>query len=514
MCISEGTDDMDATLDQSSPRSMRESFGDFFYSQETPYGIALMRIALPSVLLFVVVPRWFHARELFSSDGATASLATNYGAFDFPPEPSGAVAVALMTLLILTLISSSIGWYTRVSLVISFSLYTYLNLLDCLSTLTKYSVISSHLLLLLALSPCGSVWSMDRWTSKEKLRPRFHIWPRRLMQLLIGLIYLGAATTKLHTNTYFTSDQLRYWMMTDVNNNNPAGEILSFYPELLILMANVAILWQLVFVFVVWQPRVRVVALGMGAFFHLTTTPTLGLYIFPFVMLSSYLCFLSEHDVRRARIFVRKQLRKSEFFVQFRSRLKILRLSRSPRPVPQTLTTVASQGRIVWLRSFYVWGAILLGSTVAGVAAEYSLDPYQRRGSGGPLRLRQADPTLVARLSEPLTPIAEDDLILSMDVGRSTLGGVLFDLHETFQRGEHFLVQVSLTDPHPDLWLECNLLDTSGVTIHRAQQIVPREQLRATWDYSLPDSLPAGTYTLKLRTANGELGTKRVTITR
>lgn len=505
---------MDVILDPEKKRSLRESLGLFFYSQETPYGMALVRIALPIVLLFVVVPRWFHARELFSADGAAAPLAMNYGAFNFPPEPSGTVAVALMTMLVLALISSSIGWYTRISLVISFSLYTYLNLLDCLSTLTKYSVISSHLLLLLALSPCGSIWSVDSWRSKEKGRPKFHVWPRRLMQLLIGLIYLGAATTKLHTNTYFTSDQLRYWLMTDLNNNNPAGEILSFYPELIIVMANVAILWQLVFVFVVWQPRVRVVALGMGAFFHLTTTPALGLYIFPYIMLSSYLCFLSERDVRRLRIFVRKLLRQTSFFDGLRSRLSPGYTSGRFGTEPRLATASASQARIAWLGSFYVWGAIMLGSAVAGVAAEYSLDPYQKRGANGPLPLRPANPALVARLSEPLTPIAEEDLILSMDVGRSTLGGVLFDLHDTFRTDEHFLVQVSLTDPHPDLWLECNLLDTSGVTIHRAGQIVPREQLRATWDYFVPGELPAGDYALELRTANGELATKRVSITR
>ncbi|GIT28627.1 MAG: hypothetical protein Ct9H300mP1_06730 [Planctomycetaceae bacterium] len=48
----------------------------------------------------------------------------------------------------------------------------------------------------------------------------FPAWPRRLMQLLIGLIYLGAAITKIHTPTFFSGDQLRFWLMTDVNNSN------------------------------------------------------------------------------------------------------------------------------------------------------------------------------------------------------------------------------------------------------------------------------------------------------
>ncbi len=46
--------------------------------------MAVVRMLLPAVLLLVMVPRWFHARELFSLDGAPAPLADNYGYFDFP----------------------------------------------------------------------------------------------------------------------------------------------------------------------------------------------------------------------------------------------------------------------------------------------------------------------------------------------------------------------------------------------------------------------------------------------
>lgn len=504
---------MDASIDHAETRNLKASLNDFFYSKETPYGLALVRIFLPLILLCVIVPRWSFARELYSSDGAAAPLALTYQVMNFPPEPSGTLAVIMMSVLVLSLICSSAGWFTRTSLTVSLCLYTYISLLDSLSTMTKYSAISSHLLLILALSRCGSVWSVDSWRAAKKLRPRFHVWPRRLMQLLIGLIYLGAAMTKLHTGEYFSSDQLRHWLMTNLNHHNPAGEILSFYPEIIIAMANIAILWQLIFVFVVWRPWARFLILGMGVFFHVSTTPTLGLYIFPCVMISSYLGFLSERDVRLCIVGGRRLFRRFETLRRLRSLNVVRSFAEFLGRTQQGSDVSASAKRAAWLGSFYAWATILFCSAVVGVAAEHSLDPYKQRGADGPLPLRPADPRLIARLNEPFETIADIDLVLSLDVGSSTLGGVLLDLDDEYRRDEPFIVQLTLVPPHPDMWLECNLLDPTGITIHRAGQVVSREQLRANWNYQIPGTLPVGTYTLELRTVDRVLATRPISIT-
>ena len=106
-------------------------------------------------------------------------------------------------------------------------------MLDCLSTFTKYSVISSHVLFLLCLSNCGTIWSVDRWRAAGRADdgpPRTSAWPRRLVQLLIGTVYFGAAFTKMHTDGFMSGDQIRFWLLTNVNNSNPLGEHLAMYP--------------------------------------------------------------------------------------------------------------------------------------------------------------------------------------------------------------------------------------------------------------------------------------------
>jgi hypothetical protein len=196
----------------------------FFFAMEVPYAMALLRIVFPIVMMGMVLPRWYVVRELFSADGATAQLSTGYG-YSMLPEFSGTVAVALYAIMIFTLLTASIGWCTRVSLAISGVLFTYFSMLDYVSTLTKYTVIATHVLFLLTLSASGSLWSVDAWLAGRKRNhwpgqpsaeyQKFPCWPRRLLQIFIGVVYFGAAITKMHTPLFFTGDMLHQFQAPD-----------------------------------------------------------------------------------------------------------------------------------------------------------------------------------------------------------------------------------------------------------------------------------------------------------
>src|SRR3972149_7802799 len=151
--------------EQTGPHS---ALGRFFYEREVPFGMALVRIFLPIGILLAMVIRWSHARELYSADGAPAPLAFTYGYPGFLPELPGGLVVAMHSVLILVLVTSMVGWCTRWSLLATTVLYTYLNMHDSLGTMTKYSVIATHGLLLLGLSHCGAVWSVDAWLARRR----------------------------------------------------------------------------------------------------------------------------------------------------------------------------------------------------------------------------------------------------------------------------------------------------------------------------------------------------------
>ncbi|MDA0283605.1 MAG: HTTM domain-containing protein [Planctomycetota bacterium] len=493
---------------QHASDTKRNAFSEFFFAEEVPYGMAFVRMLLPMVLLLVMVPRWIHARELFSLDGAAAPLADNYGYFDFVPVPGGTLAVALATLLVATLVTSSLGWFTRLSLCVSLIIYTYLNLLDCLSTLTKYSAIAAHGMLILSLSNCGAVWSVDSFLKRRAAarlrgdspengspanwqRHRFPVWPRRLMQLLIGVIYLGAAFTKMHTPAFFSSDQMLHWLMTNVNNSNPVGEYLSFYPATLVVSAYVTVLWEVLFIFVAWRGWGRTIMLGLGVTFHLGTTLLLGLYIFPLVCFSLYSCYIYEEDVNRmAAFFSRLEQRGSRVMTRVRSAFESI-----GKAIPEVSPR---QGLLVF-------GGVLLLLVCGGVGFEHQLDPMGARRAEGAWPLKELDPTVVDSMLRRSERVRESDKYLSFGIGSGMLGDVLINRRDTFQHGDPILAQCTLNPPHEDMWIECNLHDADNRIIDRVGQVADRSMLRVSYAFVLPESLEPGTYYLVVRSGGQEI---------
>jgi HTTM domain len=497
----------------------------FFHGEETPFNLALVRIFLPLALLVPMVPRWFRARELFSTDGATTPLWNGYGWPNLLPEVPGTVAVIFMTVLLLTLVTASIGWCTRLSLVISFLLYTYVNLVDAISTMTKYSVIASHVLLILSMSQCGLVWSVDSWLRKRKLRrvteaggfrakapgteagsfgnvagfgpPRVPMWPRRLLQFLIGFVYFGAAITKLHTPAYFSGDQLLTWMLTNVNYSNPFGEYLSLFPAALVLIAYITVVWEILFVFLAWRGWGRTCILTIGVVFHVMTTLTLGLIVFPMVCLSIYFAFLNERDLLRISIACRRVWRR----VAGRSRARAgRRAAAAPAFAPPP------KSRAFPVPSPAVFAALLAVVAIVGVETEYRLDPYGERRPEGPYVLKQLDTEFVEHelLAEPV-PIRPEDVVHNLDAGTIVVGGQLLDARKEFRQGEILTAQATLNSPHEDMWVECVLRDDGDNELASKPATIPREMLRTSFTFPLSDALEPGTYYLVLKCAGRDV---------
>lgn len=503
-----------------APRGLGR-LADWFYAEEPPYGMSLMRIVLPLVLLIDTCFRHPWAREFYSTDGAPSPLDVNFQRAGMVFIPGGSLAVALHAILIVSLVASSLGWYTRISLALATFLYTWFGLLDALGTLTKYTVIASHLLLLLTLSNCGALWSLDALRKRTVSADSdalplavFPIWPARLVQVLVAVVYIGAAITKMHTPAFFNGDQLMYWTMTYVNNIHPLGDWLSQHPLILSVFGYVTIVWEIAFIFMVFHPGrsktiwFKWIAIGVGAYFHFMTMFTLGLYIFPLVMFASYLAFVESAEWK---------------WLNSRAWLGW---------VPVTASR-CQQACLSWLQPIFgaecdarrpalAYGMVLAMGAVAAVGWERIRDPYQSNGPQGPLALEPMSEAEVAEMFGRERVIRPSDKLLALDLGTLQVGEHLADSRREFRQGEKMLAQVTLTPPHEDLWLDCWLQESreSGVEGERvpgrslAKVGVPvgRELLRANFFFNLDESLPPGEYFLRLRAGRDEIGLKKFTI--
>jgi hypothetical protein len=482
----------------------------FFFAEEVPYGLALVRITLPLVLLIGVIHRWPHVREIFSADGAPTPLWLSYGTPAFLPELPAPVAVACYAILTMTLVTASLGWMTRLSLATAMLLYGYFGVMDQVSTLTKYTVIACHLLLLLACSDCGALWSVDAWRRQQAhgsrrglaLVRRSAVWPQRLLQLFIGIVYLGAAFTKMHTPAFFSGDQLIFWMLSNITLDNPLGEWLTLYPAMLVVVAYVTIVWEILFPFLVWYAPWRGVLLAIGVLFHAMTYFSLGLVLFPLIYFSAYLGFLEPRDVEWLLVAGRRLGRRSH-------RQRRLEL---PTAVPSTVNAWLSGRR--WQPAFSgaAFCLVMTVCVVLAVELEHRSDVYRLRSPAGRLPLKQLDEQTVARMLGPEQRIRPQDLYFAFDVGTTRVGGLLADRKETFEMGETAIVECTLQPPHPDMWIEVNLHDAENRVLKRIGKIVPREELRADFFYPLTEPLAPGSYEFVLRYDGLDVSRRRITL--
>ena len=483
------------TSDNSNPLTR------FFFARETPFGLALVRILLPLSCGIPMFMRFPQSRLLYTSDGSPVQMFELFGHGAVLPVLPPNVGIPLYSLMLACLVCTIVGFRTRLSSAIAAVLYVYFNFLDGVGTMTKYSVIASHLLVLISLSPAGTLWSVDAWLERRRhphhdvLPPRVAIWPMRLMQILFAHIYFGAAITKIQTASFFSGEQMRYWMLSNWNYANPVGEIMAMWSPLLLVSAYAAVVWEMMFPFLAWRPKARYVALGLGVMFHFMTWLTLGLYIFPAICCSGYFAFLNEKDF----LFVRRWAGKfnvSRFF-QWPVRLAEGALAATPRVFPPAA----------------VWLCLIAVTTLVCTETEMRLDLYGRNTAEGGYRLQPMDPVVARTMIKGSQPLREHDKYFSFEIGTMLVGNQLANRRTEFEFGELMIAQANLNPPHEDMWVECLLQDEQGRTIEQFGQFVTREMLNTNFLYEFGNKLVPGEYFMVLKSANKEVYRRPFTLT-
>ncbi len=488
---------MSPSLAEKPPRTR---LGRFFFEQETPFGMALVRIVLPLAAGIPMVLRFPHVRELYTTDGAPVQLFEMYGQGSVLPVLSPAVAVPLYGAMLLCMLAAIVGFRTRTSLWVVTILYSYFSLLDGVATMTKYSVIAIHLLLLLSVSHAGAVWSVDAYLKKRSgaagaWPPRCAVWPARLVQLLFASMYFGASITKIQTAAFFSGEQMRYWMLSNWNYENPIGEAMAMWSPLLLISAYVSVIWEVMFAFLVWQPRTRIVMLAGGVFFHVMTWLTLGLYVFPAICLSAYFAFMSEEDFVRIRRFLAFRKLAPVFHVPRQLTSRVL------DAFPQTVPTVVT------------WTCLVAMAAIGATEAELQMDVYHTRSPSGLMSLKPMDSEVARTMIRDKTPIREHDKFFNFEIGTSTIGYQLSNRRTEYSMGDVMIAQCNLNPPHEDMWVECLVQDEEERTIEQFGRFVPRESLRANFFYTIGNKLVAGRYSMVLKSANQEIYRRHFTLT-
>ena len=120
--------------------------------------------------------------------------------FSFLPAPPHWIFVTTARMLFFFSFLSLIGLFTSVSLRCAVGCFFYLFFLNKFFYLNHFYSLGLALFLC-SFMPCAEIWSCDAWMKIKKGQPppKYVIsWAARLMQVMVSVIYIGSATSKVY----------------------------------------------------------------------------------------------------------------------------------------------------------------------------------------------------------------------------------------------------------------------------------------------------------------------------
>jgi hypothetical protein len=462
----------------------------FWCALESPRVVAIMRMTLAGILLFDATERWPFIVELYSTAGLPMPL--HAGTVFEPPSLSATMAVLLFSLKLFVLLAVLIGWQTRLSLVAAFVLVGWLGLLDYIGSFKKYSVIALHLLFLLSLTNSGGVWSIDRWRNcrRDFAPSQSPLWPRRLMQILLCSIYLGAVITKVRRRDFATGDLLMFSLLDERWGGGWLGQWLSTQPHLLVLASMTTILFEIAFPLLIWIPPLRRPMILCGILFHVSMAVSMSLAIFTPIMLVLLLAFVDESDLR----WLADRLRR---LPGIGHRLESLATPTTRETSPANLPSPTGTIRhlVLGLIVYAAAGATFVG---LGYAQQRAVDKYGAFGSSTSEQLVSLDKDDVDYVLSEESPEFHE-YIHRIEIGSRIANFHVFGAHEQFTQGDVVHVLIRLVQEHPPMELKAMLLAPDDRASN--QFLIPLQpaQTHATIGFRLSNKMKPGRYRIVIQ---------------
>ena len=174
-----------------------------------------------------------------------------------------------------------LGLYTRSSLALFILGFTGLQLIDKTNYLNHYYLVVC-LAFPLALSPAGSVFSLDYAWRGQPVQSRFPAWCLGLLRFQLAIVYLFAALAKVGVDWLYYAQPLSIWL--SARGDLPVIGPLLTQPEVAYAMSWGGFLYDLTIVLFLYRQRTRRWAYSVVVVFHLFTWVLFDIGVFPLIM--------------------------------------------------------------------------------------------------------------------------------------------------------------------------------------------------------------------------------------
>lgn len=174
------------------------------------------------------------------------------------------------------------AWY-RVSIIILFLTFTYVELIDKTYYLNHYYYVSIAAFLF-CLLPAHAGFSVDALRHKSKNRPILPLWMLDVFKLQIGIVYLHAGLAKINPAWLLDAMPLRLWM--PANDTLPLIGWLMVIPWMPWVFSWAGMIFDTTVPFFLANRSTRLYAYIVVILFHTVTGLMFQIGVFPLVMIA------------------------------------------------------------------------------------------------------------------------------------------------------------------------------------------------------------------------------------
>ena len=247
--------------------------------------LAIFRICFGLMMLYSMLRFW--SKGWIDSVYVAPKFHFKYYGFEWV-ESLGSYTYLLFIVCILCAVLITIGLWYRLSILVFFLSFTYIELIEKTTYLNHYYFISI-LSFLLVFLPANKCFSMDVFLRKKQYK-EIPQWTIDAIKLLMVIVYFYAGLAKINSDWLFKALPLKIWMPSKYDIPI-IGETLLQQEWVHYAMSWGGMLYDLSIPFLLFYRKTRLFGFAMVVFFHVFTAVLFPIGMFPYIMIVSALIF-------------------------------------------------------------------------------------------------------------------------------------------------------------------------------------------------------------------------------
>lgn len=247
--------------------------------------LAVFRIFFGIMMLLSIVRFW--ANGWIEKLYLEPKFHFSYYGFEWV-KPLGSITYLIFVICAISAIGIALGYKYRLSIIVFFLSFTYIELMDKTTYLNHYYFISALSFLMIFL-PANAYFSIDGKRNPKKAFQLVPKWTVDSIKLLLGIVYFYAGLAKLNSDWLVEAMPLKIWLPSKFDIPL-IGELMGKE------WVHFAFSWggavyDLAIPFLLLYSRTRYFAFFLVVVFHLLTRVLFPIGMFPYIMIVSALIF-------------------------------------------------------------------------------------------------------------------------------------------------------------------------------------------------------------------------------